>query len=66
MSSILCVNLDFGVPLRKSNLSYVESQESQDLVSKNQDVKSVLGAVLGPVKSRQVCQLLCLFFMLTF
>ncbi|KAJ1522050.1 hypothetical protein ONE63_002365 [Megalurothrips usitatus] len=60
LSSLQSVAAEFGVPIRKnSNLAYVESQEPLEVVSKaaSSDVKSVLGAVLGPVKSRQVVNL---------
>lgn len=58
LSSLQSVATEFGVPIRKNNLPYVESREPPDVVSKSSsDVKSVLGAVLGPVKSRQVVNL---------
>ncbi|KAE8749720.1 hypothetical protein FOCC_FOCC003460 [Frankliniella occidentalis] len=59
LSSLQSVAAEFGVPIRKNNLSYIESQEPQDVVPKpvQSDIKSVLGAVLGPAKSRQVVNL---------
>ena len=59
LSSLQSIAAEFGVPIRKNNTSFVESQEGQEVVPKvsSPDVKSVLGAVLGPVKSRQVVDL---------